>query len=724
MMRTGRSAPEWKPEELRAEPAPTEHPLRSAPPPASGDLLVEACRALGRAQGIEFRVPRRTAAEGASTVSVAELCDASGVRHRKVTFEDGWWKRDNGPLLAFLRQPAGAAARPVAVVPAGRRGYLLFDPACGARQPVDGAVAERLEPGAIVFYRPLPERPLRLADLLRAGLHGCRPDLAALLAATLCSGLPALLTPIVTRRIVDSSIARSDRVEVVHMALALGVAAVAAALLELARTVTLLRLKSRTAVSLQAALWDRLLSLPAPFFRRFTIGDLTARSMGIDEIQFRLTTDITAALFAAVSALFSLAILFYYSRPLALLAAGSTVLLASLVAATAWRQLHDLRELHLLNGKLGGLAYGLLSGIAKLRVGGAERRGFAQWAGRFSEQRDRSIAVHRLSIVQVVLGSVYGPATSIAVFAMIGLSSNLQVSVGGYMAFNAAFTQFQLAALAAIGVIPTLLGFVPTYERLKPILEAVPESSGRHADPGPLRGEVELRDVCFQYEADSPVLDGVSLKAAPGEFVALVGPSGSGKSTCLRLLLGFERPASGAVLIDGHDIGALDMHLVRRQLGVVLQNGRPLVGDIFRNIVGSLPLTLEDAWGAAERVGLDEEIAAMPMGMFTFVNERGVSFSGGQRQRLLLARALVNRPRLLLLDEATSALDNRTQATVTRSLAELGVTRIVVAHRLSTVRRADRVYVLEHGRVVEEGTFAELMARGGLLARMATQQGP
>jgi ABC-type bacteriocin/lantibiotic exporter with double-glycine peptidase domain len=250
----------------------------------------------------------------------------------------------------------------------------------------------------------------------------------------------------------------------------------------------------------------------------------------------------------------------------------------------------------------------------------------------------------------------------------------------------------------------------------------VPESNAEQADPGTLRGEVELRGLCFGYEGGPPVLADVSLRARPGEFVALVGPSGSGKSTCLRLMLGFEQPAAGSVWIDGREIGTLDMPLLRRQCGVVLQNGRPLVGDIFRNIVGSLPLTLDDAWRAARCVGLEEEIAAMPMGMFTLVNQRGASFSGGQRQRLLLARALVKRPRLLLLDEATSALDNRTQDVVTRSLSELGVTRIVVAHRLSTVRRADRIYVLERGRIVEQGTFDELVARGGLLAGMARRQ--
>jgi ATP-binding cassette subfamily C protein len=686
------------------------------------DPLLQACRAVGRREGIAFDRPPRAVAGRDRPVSVSELCEANGLRSRRVTLKDGWWRRDHGPLLAFLRPPSEReAARPAALV-RGARGYVLVDPATDAGQRVDARVAAGVEPDAFVFYRPLPERPAGLAELLRAGRRGYGRDLATLAAASLLCGLVALLTPMVTRRIADVSIVRGDRVEVVHMALALAVGAAAAAGFELARAFTILRLDARTAITLQAALWGRLLALPARFFRRFTTSDLTARAMGIGDLQQRLGSEARSALFALLSALFSLGILFHYSRPLALLAAASALLLASFTVATAWRQLHRLRELRRIEGRLGALVHGLLSGIAKLKVMGAERRGFALWARRFDEQRRLSAMVRRLSNLQSVIGTVHGAATSIGVFAMVGLSSRTGVGVGDYLAFNAAFAQFQAAALAAIGVIPALIAFVPTYERMRPILESVPESSAQQADPGTLRGEVELRGVSFAYAGGPPVLTDVSLQAAPGEFVALVGPSGSGKSTCLRLMLGFEEAEAGSVRIDGREVGTLDMHLVRRQCGVVLQNGRPLVGDIFRNIVGSLPLTLDDAWDAARRVGLEEEISAMPMGMFTLVNQRGASFSGGQRQRLLLARALVKRPRLLLLDEATSALDNRTQDVVTRSLSQLGVTRVVVAHRLSTVRRADRIYVLDHGRIVEQGTFEELVARGGVLARLARRQ--
>jgi ATP-binding cassette subfamily C protein len=294
--------------------------------------------------------------------------------------------------------------------------------------------------------------------------------------------------------------------------------------------------------------------------------------------------------------------------------------------------------------------------------------------------------------------------------------------VGDFLAFIAAFAQFQTAAIAALAVIPTVLGFIPIYERMKPILVTTPEVRKQLKDPGHLEGTVELRNISFRYQDGHKVLDGVTIRAEAGEFIAIVGPSGSGKTTCLRLLLGFEQPEAGDVLVDDQPLTSLNPQLVRRQFGVVLQDSRPMVGTIFHNIAGSLALSIDDVWHAIRLVGLEEEIRALPMNIFTHVDQRGASFSGGQRQRLLLARALVNRPRVLLLDEATSALDNQAQEVVARSLTELGTTRVLVAHRVSTVYNADRIYVLDHGHVVEQGRYDELVRREGLFARIARRQ--
>jgi ABC-type bacteriocin/lantibiotic exporter with double-glycine peptidase domain len=282
---------------------------------------------------------------------------------------------------------------------------------------------------------------------------------------------------------------------------------------------------------------------------------------------------------------------------------------------------------------------------------------------------------------------------------------------------------FMGAALDLTATAVGLVGLIPTWERAKPILDAVPEFDLDKPDPGELTGRIEVSHLTFRYTEDGPlILDDVSLEARPGQFIALVGPSGAGKSTLLRILLGFDLPDSSSVYYDRHDLATIDVTAVRRQIGVVLQSSRLTAGDIYTNIVGSGSYALEDAWDAARMAGFEDEIRAMPMGLHTVVSEGGGTLSGGQRQRLLIARALVTRPRVLLFDEATSALDNRAQQIVSESIDRLHATRIVIAHRLSTIRNADRIYVLDGGRVVQSGTFDELMAEPGLFADLAARQ--
>ena len=702
---------------------------------AESCATVSAARLVADAMGIDLsRLPAAT-----SEVDLGELCEANHVRCRRVALVDDWWRQDAGPLVARFRadgekensetaggaSAGGASAGIVALLPDGPGRYRLVDPARKheAAPRVDAELASRLEDHGWVLYRPLPDRPLTWVDLVRAGWRGRGRDFGLLALAGLVSGVLALAVPVVTGALVDQAIIPSDRAMLGQMVAALVVAAAAAVLFQVVHGLTLLRLTSRIDGDLQAALWDRLLSLPVSFYRRFTVGDMGARAMGLERIRNLLTGDVTSAVLSAVAALASWGILFYYSPPMALLATGLAVILVLVTVTVSTLQLRHQRRVQHIRGKLASLMYALLGGIEKLRIGQAESRAFSTWAHRFAEQRRHSVAAQRLANGQAVFTTIYGVVGTLAIFFMVLKTRGAGMSVGEFLAFHAAFGQFQSAIFGVVAIVPTVLDFVPTYERIRPILDTVPEVEAGRRDPGTLRGALELRNVSFRYTEDGPwVLDGVSLRIEPGEMVALVGPSGSGKSSSLRLLLGFEKPQDGNVLVDGVDLASLDQHLVRRQLGVVLQDHQPMAGDIFRNIVGGRPLSMEQAWDAARKVGLDQEIDQLPMGMFTFVNQRGVTLSGGQRQRLLLARAIVHKPRALLLDEATSALDNRTQKLVIESLESLSVTRLVIAHRLSTIRHADRIYVLEKGRVVEEGRFEELMAAEGLFARMAARQ--
>lgn len=702
----------------------SETPHPSAEPDEMAEPLLAACRLVGTPLGIRFRRPVESLGTAAKSNQLAAICLASRVRYRRVILRGEWWRADNGPLLGFrFLDEQQKERREVALLPASSRSYVMVDPVERTRQPVDAATAETLTGDAFMFYRPLPDRPLTKGDLVRLAFEDRRADLLAILLMGIAGGLLGLLVPIITGKIFGEVIPGADRAQLVPMVLALVIGALATSVFQITRSIAVLRLGGKIDGGVQAAVWDRLLGLPADFFRRFSVGDLANRSMGVDAIRELLTGNVVTSILSAIFSLFTFGLLFYYSWGLALLASALVAVLMGVTMLLVWLQVRHQRDLYELQGRVTSLLFGLISGLSKLRVGGAVSRAFALWAQRFAEQRRHTIRGQRIANLQTTLNACYGVLTSLALFAFMGLSSQAAMPVGDFIAFNAAFGQFLGAALSMIGVFSSLLAMVPLYERLLPILETVPEVDTNKADAGDLTGEIEFSHVSFRYTEDGPsILDDVSFRAAPGEFIALVGPSGAGKSTCLRLILGFERPSSGSIYFDGQDLASLDPQSVRRQLGVVLQSGRPMAGDLFSAIVGNSNLGLEDAWEAARMAGLDEDIKAMPMGMHTVISEGGETFSGGQKQRLLIARAVVRRPRIILFDEATSALDNRTQEIVSRSLERLKATRIVIAHRLSTIVNADRIYVMQSGRVVEAGTYEELLRRGGVFAQLAARQ--
>lgn len=689
-----------------------------------GSELLSVCRRVGETLGLSFLAPPELGIEAKKVVTLDRLCQVARVRHRRVILREGWWAQDNGPLLGFLRRPEGerGPSRPVALLP-HRGGYQLWDPREGGLEPVDEAVDEALEGAGHMFYPKLPERAVGWRDLAALGLRGSWRDLWIILATGAAGGLLALLLPIVTAQIVGNAIPEADHSRLLQMVLALGVAAVASATFQITRSFAVLHTSGRLEGWLQSAVWDRLLSLPVSFFRRYTVGDLAVRSLGIETIRAMITGNVLTSSLSAVFSVFSFAILFYYSWQLALAATGMVLSLLLVSVFLSVLQLRRQRVVLKLQGRLESVVFSLIRGISKLRIAGAEARAFARWAEGFSDQRRETIRARRLAIAQAVFSAIYGLGSTLVIFAVVGISMQAQMPVHELLAFNAAFGQFQAAALGAISTISGLLAVVPTYERLKPILDAAPEVDELKIPAGELLGGVELNQVTFRYQPDTPpILEGVSLHAEPGEFIALVGPSGAGKSTCLRLLLGFERPETGSIYFDGQDLASMEIQSVRRQIGVVLQDAKPMTGTILSNIVGNAPLGQDRAWEAARMAGLAEDIRAMPMGMETVVSEGAGTFSGGQKQRLIIARALVQRPRLLFFDEATSALDNRTQEIVSQSLAQLKATRIVVAHRLSTIRHADRIYVLDRGRVAEQGSYDELVAAGGLFHRLARRQ--
>jgi NHLM bacteriocin system ABC transporter ATP-binding protein len=694
--------------------------LAPAAPPAAeiGDdnLLLQACRVVASQTGLEIREP--AGRNQGHVTSLADVARASRFQTRQVALKGEWWEEDNGPLLGFWQE----TGQPLALIP-GRRGYRLYDTATRRFAPVTAEVAEAIEPFAHMFYRPLPSRPLSAWELIKFGLAGAGADLRLILTAGMAVGLLGLLIPVATGVIFDYIIPQADRLQLFQVAFTLIFIVLAMALFQVVQNLALLRLQERMGAELEAAIWQRVLSLPVSFFRNYTSGDLGNRVMGIRRIQQILSGTVTSAMMAGIFSVFSFLLLFYYHRGLAWAATGLAIVSIAVMLFAGTRQMTYYRQLVHLQGKISGIILQTIEGIAKFRAAAAEGRAFATWAAEFSRARQVSYQARDVANNLQVFNSGYQVVMAMTVFTVVVLSGRQDLTIGQFLAFNTAFIQFMTAMLTLSGAFLTVMNVIPMYERARPVLQATPEIDEFKEHPGELVGGIEVAHVSFRYRQEGPlILNDVSLEIEPGTLVALVGSSGSGKSTLFRLLLGFEEPLSGSIYYDGRDLATVDVREVRRQLGVVLQNGKIMAGDIFTNIVGSLPLTLDDAWQTAEMAGLADDIRKMPMGMHTVLNNGGGTLSGGQRQRLLIARAIVNRPRILFFDEATSALDNHTQAVVSQSLDNLQATRIVIAHRLSTIKNADKIYVLDGGRIAQQGAYDELINEEGLFADLAKRQ--
>ena len=687
----------------------------SAADPIAGDLLFSACRIAGEALGVAMAPAGGAHADFGGVIDIAR---ASRVRVRKTLLRAGWRDQEVGPLVAWL----GDERRPVAILPTAR-GCDLIDPADGVRRPVDDALALSLSAEAAAFYRPLPVGPLGAVGLM---LWTAAPNLADLIRVPLAAiglALLALGPALITAVLVDEAIPRGDVGALVFCALALAAAAIGAAAFQAVQGVALLRLGNAADWMLQAAVMDRLLRLPASFFRRFTAGDLTDRVLGVDEIRRMLTGRTIGGLLGGVFCLLSLALMFAFDARLAGVAAGLILIQGVVIVAVSAGRLRLERRYFDLQGKAHGLVLQMLTAIGKLRVADATTRALAVWVRLFSDQKAQFTASRRAANRLAVFETTFQIVASLTIFALARPGGDGGLDPGRFLAFFAAFGQ-ALAAVAALGAaLGEALMAGPVFDRLRPVLTEPLEPSEGLEMLGEIAGEVELVHVTFRYsETGAPILDRMALHVKAGEFVALVGPSGGGKSTILRLLLGFDRPQSGAILIDGRPIETLDLSALRRQIGVVLQDGKLTSGSLYENICGASEIPIEQVWEAARHAGLDADIEAMPMGMHTVVTEGASMLSGGQRQRLMIARALVHRPRLLLFDEATSALDNRTQSIVSSSIAGLKVTRIVIAHRLSTVRDADRIYVVDAGAVAQAGTYETLSSEPGLFADLTRRQ--
>ncbi len=641
-----------------------------------------------------------------------------GIMRRQVRLTPGWYRDSFGPLLGF-RQADGL---PVALLPAGLKGYCYRDPETGERVRVSRKNQGAFEAEAYCFYRPLPLKKIGIRELLIHIKNSLSmADLVLLLGATLAVTLAGMILPKLTQILTGPVLSSGSSGVLVSMAVFMISAAVSVQMISSVRALLLNRLHTKADLSVEAAMMMRLLSLPAKFFRQYSAGELSSRAEAVNALSQLLLENVLSTGLSALASLMYVFQIVQFAPALtgpALAVVGATV---AVTVAAALLQLRISRKHMLHHAKEQGMAFSMINGVQKIKLAGAEKRAFARWAGVYGEGARLEYDPPTFLKIHTVLVTAIGLVGNILLYYLATVS---HVAPESYLGFNSAFGMVTGAFTALAAVALSIANIPPILEMAQPILEAEPEVSDGKEVLTRLSGSIELNHVTFRYDENGPaIINDLSLKIRSGEYLAIVGSTGCGKSTLMRLLLGFETPEKGAVYYDGKDLAKVDLRSLRRRIGAVTQDGSLFQGDIYSNIVISAPqLTQEDAWEAAEIAGMAEDIRRMPMGMNTVISEGQGGISGGQRQRLMIARAVAPKPKILMFDEATSALDNKTQKQVSQALDRLKCTRIVIAHRLSTIRHCDRILVLDKGKIVEQGTYEELVARNGFFAELVERQ--
>ena len=646
------------------------------------------------------------------------LLEPHGIMRRYVTLPPGWYKDAAGPMLMIYKENS----IPVAVLPRGIKGYEFTDPISLKKCRVDDKTQKLFEEDGLCFYKPFPQRRLGIKDLLiYMALSRSLSDHAMVLISSAIITAVGMLTPMITK-LAYGRVLKSGEMNMLY---ALGFFMISASIGHLlfssVGNMITQAVQTKQSVAIEAAVMMRVLSLPAPFFRKFSAGELYTRTQSITELCRQLAQ---AVLSTGVTSIFSLVYVvqvFHYTPVLVVpaLAVTLTTVVFSVVSTLLNTQVT--RASMTLAAQESGMNYAMITGIQKIKLAGAEKRAFARWARLYAKEAEFLYNPPMIIKMNAVIS---------AAISLIGTIVMYSAAIGGgvtydnYVAFTASYGYISGAFMELSGIALMIAGIKPTLEMVKPILDEEPEAAGGKQTVTRLGGNIELSHVSFRYTDTMPdVLDDLSIRIKSGEYVAIVGETGCGKSTLVRILLGFEKPRKGAVFFDGKDINSLDLRSLRRHIGVVMQNGKLLMGSIFENITISAPwLTMDEAWDAAETAGIAQDIREMPMGMQTMISEGQGGISGGQKQRLLIARAIAPKPAVLIFDEATSALDNLTQKKVTQALDSYKCTRIVIAHRLSTIQACDRILLLRKGKIEEDGTYEELLGRKGFFAELVERQ--
>lgn len=645
------------------------------------------------------------------------LLRPSGIMHRRVELTGDWWNESFGILMGSLKN-----GDPVALLPAFPTGYKFYDEKVGKYIKINKKNSPFFAVDAFCFYKSFPSKKLNLPDLSLFMLKSVsRRDIVFVLAASFLVVLLGLFMPFINKQIFDMIVPSGIKSNIFPLAaLLIGVTA-GSTFFKITRSMILTGIRDKINISVFSAAMARMFSLPASFFKDYSAGELSSHVMSINGLCAVLSDSVLSTGLTAILSFVYIFQMAGYAPDLVKPGLLFILFMVLFLILNGYLQQKLSNEEKTVSAKLNGLVFGLFSGIQKIKLAGAEKRAFAKWAGAY---KGLGKLKYSPPFILKINKAVYGMLVFGSTIILYYYAGIYKVSASDYIAFSVAYGALSGAIMSVAGIVSALADIKPLLKMIRPIMEAVPEINESKKQVKSLSGSIEMSNVSFRYSQDAPqILNNISLKIDPGEYVAVVGSSGSGKSTMMRLLLGFEIPESGAVYYDGNDLNTLDVRSVRKCIGTCLQNGKIFSGDIFSNIIITAPWsTMSDAWKAAEMSGLAEDIREMPMEMHTVISEGSGSISGGQRQRILIARALIGNPSILFFDEATSALDNLTQKLVAENLSSLGCTRIVIAHRLSTVINCDRIIVLDKGKIAEEGNYESLMEKKGLFYEFAVRQ--
>ena len=682
-------------------------------------LLLKTCKIIGDFERIEFIPGFKNASQAWSPLK--KILRASNIRSRKVLLENEWWLYDHGPLLGFLKKDKA----PVALIRKNKV-YIAINIRTGKDIVVNNLKTIDIENIAHSFFTPLPTGKLTRLTLLKFILAFTKKDVIFFFILGVSGAILSLFIPIIFGYIFSTIIPGNSSGSLFEIGSVLLTIVILLGMINIARAIATLRFEGKSSYKLQSAVWDRLLSLKAPFFSKFDAGNLAQRSLGIEKIREILSAHVMTALVSAIFSIFYLALMLYYDIKLTILALCLGLVVAAFTLTISMLAYKHVAAFMRLQAIISGVMMMMIGGIQKIRITSSEDKVFDIWANKFSQQQKHLADKQKLLILASVFTYGFPILATLLIYIRIYdllTLPNSNFDIGDFIAFNSAYLSFQGALISAFMVTVPILSIKPALELLQPILEAETEDYFGKDDVGVLTGDIEISNLDFKYnDSDKLILKNINLTVKEGEFVAIVGGSGSGKSTLLRVLLGFEEYHVGNILFNKMDMNTIDIRTIRDQTGVVLQDGKIMEGSVLYNIIGTSDYTVEDAWEASRMAGCDKEIEGLEQKMDTILPPGGGTLSGGQQQRIVIARALVNKPKLILFDEATSALDNSTQKTVTENINKLKVTKIVIAHRLSTIKDADTIVVLEEGEILEKGNYDTLIKNKAFFYNLVKNQ--